>query len=143
MVPALLNASFARFGAMHRNTFLNAPQVLKPSLRIKGTRIYCAGQITGAEGYTEAIGTGLYVASMILAEMRGDIDFMWPEATCLGALTRHLTDPNPDFQPMNFNFGLLPKIETKAKKDKKGLQIQSCLAALEGFRAFPTPIVAQ
>lgn len=137
LVPALKNAAFARFGAMHRNTFLNAPQVLEPSLRIKGTRIYCAGQITGAEGYTEAIGTGMYASSMLLAELRGDTGFVWPEATCLGALTRHLTDPNPDFQPMNFNFGLLPKIETKAKKDKKGLQVQSCLEALETFRAFP------
>jgi methylenetetrahydrofolate--tRNA-(uracil-5-)-methyltransferase len=137
LVPALRHASFARFGAMHRNTFLNAPQVLETSLRIKGTRIYCAGQITGAEGYTEAIGTGMYAASMLLADLRGDTSFLWPEATCLGALTRHLTDPNPDFQPMNFNFGLLPKAETKLKKEKKGMQVQNCLNALESFRAFP------
>ena len=139
LVPALRNAAFARFGAMHRNTFLNSPQVLEPSLRIKGTRIYCAGQITGAEGYTEAIGTGMYAASMILAHARGEPDFTWPEATCLGALTRHLTDPNPDFQPMNFNFGLLPKVETRAKKDKKGAQIENCLKALGDFHPFPHP----
>ncbi len=136
MVPALKNAAFARFGAMHRNTFINSPQVLEPSLRIKGTRIYCAGQITGAEGYTEAIGTGLYVSSMLLAELRGDLEFNWPEESCLGALTRHLTDPNPEFQPMNFNFGLLPKVEIKAKKDKKGMQVQNCLNALDHFHAF-------
>ncbi|HKP97649.1 MAG TPA: methylenetetrahydrofolate--tRNA-(uracil(54)-C(5))-methyltransferase (FADH(2)-oxidizing) TrmFO [Fibrobacteria bacterium] len=137
LVPALRNAAFARFGAMHRNTFLNSPQVLEPSLRIKGTRVFCAGQLTGAEGYTEAIGTGMYAASMILAHLRGDDGFAWPEATCLGALTRHLTDANPDFQPMNFNFGLLPKVETASKKDKKGAQIENCLKALEGFRPFP------
>jgi methylenetetrahydrofolate--tRNA-(uracil-5-)-methyltransferase len=142
LVPALRNASFARFGAMHRNTFLNSPQLLEPSLRIKGTRIYCAGQITGAEGYTEAIGTGLYAASMLLAELRRDNQFSWPETTCLGALTRHLTDPNPDFQPMNFNFGLLPKVETKSKKDKKGLQVEKCLSVLEHFKAFPNMSLA-
>ncbi|MDB5049760.1 MAG: gid protein [Fibrobacteres bacterium] len=137
LVPALRNAAFARFGAMHRNTFLNSPQVLEPSLRIKNTQVFCAGQLTGAEGYTEAIGTGMYTASMILAHLRGEAGFTWPEATCLGALTRHLTDPNPDFQPMNFNFGLLPKVETASKKDKKGAQIENCLKALEGFQPFP------
>ena len=137
LVPALREATFARFGAMHRNTFLNSPAVLEPTLRIKGTRIYCAGQLTGAEGYTEALGTGLYAASTLLAELRGEADFVWPEATCLGALTRHLTHPNPDFQPMNFNFGLLPRQNEAARKDKKTLQIQACLQALEGFRPFP------
>ncbi len=137
LVPALKNAAFARFGAMHRNTFLNSPQVLEPSLRIKNTNIWCAGQLTGAEGYTEAIGTGMYSASTILAHLRGDNAFTWPEASCLGALTRHLTDANPDFQPMNFNFGLLPKVETQSKKDKKGAQIQKCLEALDGFQPFP------
>jgi methylenetetrahydrofolate--tRNA-(uracil-5-)-methyltransferase len=136
LVPALKDAAFARFGAMHRNTFLNAPQVLDPSLRIKGTRVFCAGQLTGAEGYTEAIGTGMYVASQMLAEMRGET-LVWPEPTCLGALTRHLTDPNPDYQPMNFNFGLLPKQDTAHKKDRKGAQIAACQAAWEGFLPFP------
>jgi methylenetetrahydrofolate--tRNA-(uracil-5-)-methyltransferase len=141
MVPALKDAVFARFGAMHRNTFLNAPQVLEPSLRIKGTRVFCAGQLTGAEGYTEAIGTGLYAASQVLADLRGE-SVAWPEATCLGALTRHLTDPNPDYQPMNFNFGLLPKVEARSKKDKKGAQIAACQAAWEGFAPFPAPAAA-
>lgn len=137
LVPALRNATFARFGAMHRNTFLNSPQVLEPSLKIRNTQIFCAGQLTGAEGYTEAVGTGMYAASMVLAHLRGDDAFVWPEASCLGALTRHLTDPNPDFQPMNFNFGLLPKVETSHKKDKKGAQVENCFKALEGFQPFP------
>lgn len=136
LIPALRNAAFARFGAMHRNTFLNSPQVLEPTLRIKGTRIFCAGQLTGAEGYTEAIGTGLYSASMILASLRGEENPVWPERTCLGALTRHLTDPNPDFQPMNFNFGLLPKTEGH-KRDRKAQQIEACLKEWESFRPFP------
>lgn len=133
MVPALKQAAYARFGAMHRNTFLNSPQVLDERLRIKGTKIFCAGQITGAEGYTEALSTGLFAASMILADLRGDAQFQWPEASCIGALTRHLVFPNPDFQPMNFNFGLLPKIEGTGKKNRKEAQIAKCLEALESF----------
>jgi len=123
LVPALKDAAFARFGAMHRNTFLNAPQVLEPSLRIKGTRIFCAGQLTGAEGYTEAIGTGMFAASQMLADLRGE-PLVWPEATCLGALTRH-------------NFGLLPRAETAHKKDRKAVQIAACEAAWEQFTPFP------
>lgn len=136
MVPALKQAAYARLGAMHRNTFLNAPQVLDPSLRVKGSKIWCAGQITGAEGYTEAVGTGLYVASQVLASLRGEEAVDWPETTCLGALARHLTTPNPDFQPMNFNFGLLPKVES-GKKDRKAMQVDACLKTWESFRPFP------
>ena len=97
LVPALKNAAFARFGAMHRNTFLNSPQVLEPSLRIKNTRIFCAGQLTGAEGYTEAIGTGMYASSMILAHLRGDDAFVWPEAILPGR-----ADPPPDRSQSGF-----------------------------------------
>jgi methylenetetrahydrofolate--tRNA-(uracil-5-)-methyltransferase len=137
MVPALKQASFVRYGAMHRNTFLNSPQVLSPALRIPGTRLFCAGQLTGAEGYTEAVGTGLYTASMMLAAMRGDEDFHWPLETCLGSLVQHLTSPNADFQPMNFNFGLLPKIEGVRKNNRKQAQIDQCLSRWTTFNPFP------
>jgi methylenetetrahydrofolate--tRNA-(uracil-5-)-methyltransferase len=137
MVPALREANFVRLGAMHRNTFLHSPTVLTPALRIHGTRIFCAGQITGAEGYTEALGTGLYAASTMAAALRGDDSFTWPSQTCLGALTTHLTSPNADFQPMNFNFGLLPKIDGIGKNQRKQAQIDLCLQAWEGFRPFP------
>lgn len=136
LVPALREAHFVRYGAMHRNTFLHSPSVLNASLRIPGTRIFCAGQITGAEGYTEALGTGLYTASMMIAALRGREDFRWPPTTCLGALVNHLTSPNPDFQPMNFNFGLLPKVEGVSKAGRKQSQIDQCLAVWASFRPF-------
>jgi len=134
LIPGLAKASFVRYGAMHRNTFLHSPSVLDGALRIPGTRVFCAGQLTGAEGYTEAVGTGLYAASMLVAAMRGDSGFRWPENTCLGALVKHLTSPNPDFQPMNFNFGLLPKIPGIGKTGRKEAQIAACLAQWESFR---------
>jgi len=122
---------------MHRNTFLHSPTVLTPALRIKDTRLFCAGQLTGAEGYTEALGTGLYAASMMIAALRGNSDFSWPEGTCLQALTAHLTSPNPEFQPMNFNFGLLPKAENVHKSKRKDAQISRCLEIWDsGFTPF-------
>ncbi len=140
-IPALRNAVYARLGAMHRNTFLDSPIVLDKTLRLKGTRIFCAGQITGAEGYTEALGTGIYAASMLAAHLREDEAFLWPGGSCVAALVDHLVYPNIDFQPMNFNFGLLPKVEAKSKQQKKDLQIARCFEVLEGFTPFPgTPV---
>ena len=132
-IPGLRTAQFARFGAMHRNTFLDAPKVLEPTLRLRGTKVFCAGQITGAEGYTEALATGLYAAAALNAAVKGREDFRWPHGTCLAALTEHLTSPNPDFQPMNFNFGLLPSDPAWHKKQRKEKQIEACVKAWEGF----------
>ncbi|HEX2613492.1 MAG TPA: methylenetetrahydrofolate--tRNA-(uracil(54)-C(5))-methyltransferase (FADH(2)-oxidizing) TrmFO [Fibrobacteria bacterium] len=132
-IPGLRMAEFARLGAMHRNTFLDAPRVLTRGLRLKGTKIFCAGQITGAEGYTEALSTGFYAASCLHAALAGNEAFNWPEGTCVRALTDHLTHPNPEFQPMNFNFGLLPSDPTWHKKKRKELQIEACQKAWEGF----------
>jgi methylenetetrahydrofolate--tRNA-(uracil-5-)-methyltransferase len=135
-VPGLRQAQFARFGAMHRNTFLDAPKVLEPTLRLRGTNIFCAGQITGAEGYTEALSTGLYAASALHAALRGHDGYRWPEGTCVRALVDHLTHPNPDFQPMNFNFGLLPNDLAWHKKQRKERQIEAAQKAWEGFGPF-------
>lgn len=137
-IPGLKNAEFARFGAMHRNTFLDSPQVLEPTLRIKGTRIFCAGQITGAEGYTEALATGLYAASNMNTAIRGGPSPQWPQASCISSLTTHLTSPNPDFQPMNFNFGLLPVQPEWRKKLRKECQIRACQEVWERFAPFST-----
>jgi methylenetetrahydrofolate--tRNA-(uracil-5-)-methyltransferase len=132
-IPGLRQAVFARYGAMHRNTFIDSPKVLEHTFRIRGTNIFCAGQITGAEGYTEAIATGLYAASCLNAALNGGKDFHWPAASCIGALTAHLCGPNPDFQPMNFNFGLLPGNPSWPKKQRKALQIKACQQAWETF----------
>ncbi|MFC1586332.1 methylenetetrahydrofolate--tRNA-(uracil(54)-C(5))-methyltransferase (FADH(2)-oxidizing) TrmFO [Fibrobacterota bacterium] len=134
LVPALSRAVFARYGSMHRNTFINAPEALQAGLRLKGTRLYFAGQITGAEGYTEAIGTGLYSAAVVYAAMKGNPGFNWPRGSCLRALTDHLTSPNPGFQPMNLNFGLFPRPEKIRKREKKAYIMEQCFGALDGFK---------
>jgi methylenetetrahydrofolate--tRNA-(uracil-5-)-methyltransferase len=126
-LPGFGQAEFVRLGAMHRNTFIDSPNLLAPNLRLKGTRVFCAGQITGAEGYTEAIGTGFFAAHHLRAALENEngVDETssdvchFPEASCLASLTRHLTSPNADFQPMNFNFGLLPVPPEKDKRERK------------------------
>jgi methylenetetrahydrofolate--tRNA-(uracil-5-)-methyltransferase len=112
MIPALAKAEFIRLGSMHRNSFVDSPRVLSRDFSLKvAPKVFLAGQITGAEGYTEALTTGHYAARMLHAKMGGS-PLEWPSETALGSLVRFLTTPRPDdapvFQPMNFNFGLLP-----------------------------------
>jgi methylenetetrahydrofolate--tRNA-(uracil-5-)-methyltransferase len=142
LIPALAKADFVRLGSMHRNSFVQSPRVLSHNFSLKASpRTFLAGQITGAEGYTEAVATGHYAARMLDARIRGSA-LEWPAETALGSLTRHLTAERPDdaapFQPMNFNMGLLPdppeaSLEpTKSKKKDKGARKDAQIArALE------------
>lgn len=134
MIPSLKTAEFERLGAMHRNTFIDSPSTLNNYLNLDNTKIYFAGQITGAEGYTEAIGTGLFVALQLDSMIKSGQHLDFPKGSCLEALTRHITTENnpgatinkkaPHFQPMNFNFGLLPRDERLPKKQKKDILAQ-------------------
>jgi methylenetetrahydrofolate--tRNA-(uracil-5-)-methyltransferase len=124
LVPALRNAEFAHLGTMHRNTFIESPKLLDSSLKLADKNIWFAGQITGAEGYTEAIATGWHAAW----SMAG---LPPPQGTCVRALIDAITAPNEDFQPMNFNFGLLPHPGNLRKSEKKiflALQAQKNLS---------------
>lgn len=115
MIPGLENAEFARLGGMHRNTFLNSPKLLDPTLRLKAMpRLRFAGQITGCEGYVESAGVGLMVGRFAAAERLGRAPSPPPVTTALGAILNHVTggaDPET-FQPMNANFGLFPPLAT-------------------------------
>lgn len=113
MIPGLQNAEFVRYGQMHRNTFINAPRLLRPSLQYKDREdLFFAGQIIGVEGYVGNIATGL-LAGLNAARVLSDLDpFVLPETTMLGALCHYITNASPaDFQPMKANFGILPPLE--------------------------------
>ena len=119
MIPGLENASFARLGGIHRNTFLNAPKVLDGQLRLRAERrLRFAGQITGCEGYVESAAIGLIAGRLAAAERLGLPATMPPATTAIGALINHITgghietvDAGPQsFQPMNVNFGLFPPL---------------------------------
>lgn len=134
LVPALKNAEFARMGCMHRNTFIDSPRLLDGSLKLMDNgqwtmdngkaNIWFAGQITGAEGYTEAIATGWYAAWNMANSLLGKKPNPLPHGTCIRALAEAITAPNADFQPMNFNFGLLPRPENLRKNEKKDFLIE-------------------
>lgn len=114
MIPGLENAEFARLGGIHRNTFLNSPRLLDPTLRLKAApRLRFAGQITGVEGYVESAAIGLLAGRLAASECLGTTSAPPPRTTAMGALLRHITldADQRGFQPMNVNFGLFPEVE--------------------------------
>ncbi|HEX2581399.1 MAG TPA: methylenetetrahydrofolate--tRNA-(uracil(54)-C(5))-methyltransferase (FADH(2)-oxidizing) TrmFO [Dongiaceae bacterium] len=138
MIPGLGQAEFARLGGLHRNTFLNSPRVLDPSLRLK-TRPWLrfAGQITGVEGYVESAAMGLLAGMFAAKERHGLNPVPPPPTTALGALLGHVTG-NADaehFQPMNINFGLLPPLEGARGHDRKKPLAHRALCDLDGWLA--------
>lgn len=118
-IPGLENAEFARLGGLHRNTFLNSPQLLDRQLRLRtAPHVRFAGQITGCEGYVESAAVGLLAGLMVSAEIGGRAWTAPPRTTALGALLAHITgDAEAEsYQPMNINFGLFPPVDPGVKK---------------------------
>ena len=116
MIPGLENASFARLGGIHRNTFINSPTLLDNQMRLKSRpSVRFAGQITGVEGYVESAAMGLLAGRMAAAEIKGEDLGPPPADTAMGALITHITGgaEAKTFQPMNVNFGLFPPIDAK------------------------------
>lgn len=124
MIPGLENAEFARLGGIHRNTFINSPKLLNPTLQMKVMpRLRFAGQITGCEGYVESASVGLMTGRFAAAERLGLTVHMPDNTSAMGALLHHITGGgNADtFQPMNINFGLFPEYQL-SDEEKKGLK---------------------
>lgn len=118
LIPALKNAEFLRYGVMHRNTYINAPEAINKYFQLKKyPSVFVAGQLSGVEGYVESIASGLIAALNMDRMICGKAPIELPTESMLGALTAYLEKPNSDFQPMNANFGLLPPL-TEQIKDK-------------------------
>ena len=120
-IPGLEHAEFLRFGSIHRNSYVNAPQALTPHLSAKDdARLLFAGQLTGVEGYTESAATGLLAGINLARLLEGEEPLVPPPTTMLGALYRYLREADPaHFQPMNANFGLVEPLETPVKDKMK------------------------
>lgn len=122
-IPGLENANIVRYGVMHRNTFINSPKVLSPCLQSrKNKNIFFAGQITGTEGYTESIASGLLAGINMTRHLQGKALIELPSTTMLGALTHYITyEGHTSFQPINSNWGIVEPIEMdkKLRKNKK------------------------
>jgi methylenetetrahydrofolate--tRNA-(uracil-5-)-methyltransferase len=120
-IPGLANAEFLRYGSIHRNAYLNSPASLGPGLATReGPPIFFAGQLTGVEGYTESLGTGILAGINLCRHLSGRMLAVPPPTTMLGGLLRYLRDADPKhFQPMNANFGLLDPLKGAVKKAAK------------------------
>ena len=137
MIPALKNAEFLRYGVMHRNTFINAPEALNVNLSLKNAEnVLFAGQITGVEGYVESAGTGLLAAIYAERKINGKPEKLVPETTVIGALMKYVTTPNPSFQPMNANFGIMPPLAERIrdKAERKRKIAERSLSEIERFK---------
>ena len=136
-IPGLKNANFVKYGVMHRNTYINSPKLLDETYRLKNTSIFFAGQITGVEGYVESISSGYVAAQNAIRlyeiyneEENGEYDInginknyenrkiVYSRNTMIGALSSYISDNNDYFQPMNANFGIIPKLDENIR-DKK------------------------
>ncbi len=137
MIPGLEQAEFFRFGVMHRNTFVDAPHVLDSSFGVPGTRVRLAGQITGTEGYTEAIASGLLAALNTFADATGADHVSLPVTGAFGSLVAYATKPaTVHYQPMHVNFGVVPPVEDgkrRSKRDRYAAYAERAIADLEAY----------
>ena len=135
-IPGLENANIVRYGVMHRNTFINSPRILNATLQTrKRPDLFFAGQITGTEGYTESIATGLLAGINMAKFLSGERLLQLPQETMLGALTHYISNPEHEkFQPINSNWGILPPVELP-KKERKNKKLKAELMAERSISA--------
>ena len=136
-IPGLEAAEFLRYGSIHRNSYLNTPACLSPHLALRDApQTLFAGQLTGIEGYTESLGTGLLAGINLARQLHGEPPLLPPPETMLGALLAYLRGADPAaFQPMNANFGLLPPLPAavRDRAQRKALLAERALAAMRDF----------
>jgi methylenetetrahydrofolate--tRNA-(uracil-5-)-methyltransferase len=136
LIPGLARAEFVRLGSLHRNTFINAPKHLLPTLQWRQrATLFFAGQMTGVEGYIESAATGLLAGINAAHMLAGKPPVVPPATTALGALLGYITDPERTrFQPMNVNFGLIPSLAARVRgKMKKEMMARRALADMTAW----------
>ena len=142
MIPGLEKAEFLRYGQIHRNTYINAPALLEPTLALRERpELFFAGQISGVEGYIEAIATGLMAGRNAARLAAGEPPVAWPRETACGSLAAYIAGANPHrYQPANITFDLLPPLDQEARqaagRDKQARRALTCRRALESLDAF-------
>lgn len=136
MIPALKNAEFLRYGVMHRNTYIQSPDVLNRDFSVKNNRrLFFAGQITGVEGYVESAASGLLAAIHLADGVLGRTPHVFDNQTVCGALETHISAPTKDFQPMNANFGILEPmpVRIRDKKERYRALAERALERIKGL----------
>jgi methylenetetrahydrofolate--tRNA-(uracil-5-)-methyltransferase len=132
MLPGMAEAEFLRYGSIHRNSYINSPASLGPGLATEDGTFF-AGQLTGVEGYTESLGTGILAAINLARRLDGLSPVAPPPTTMLGGLVRYLREADPrHFQPMNANFGLLDPLPDRVRKaDRRAALVARATADFE------------
>jgi len=142
MIPGLENAEFLRFGQIHRNTYINAPALVAPTLQLRADpRVFFAGQISGVEGYVEAIATGLMAGMHAAALAAGETPRALPSETALGSLCHYIAGADAEnYQPANIAFDLLPALDEatrhRLRHDKQARHAEVCRRALEALEEY-------
>ncbi len=136
MIPGLENAEFARYGVMHRNTFINSPKVLNKYYQMNdNSDIFFAGQITGVEGYLESASSGMVASINMYRYLNGEDMIDFPSVTALGALAHYISSPHVDFQPMNVIFGIFDELDSNVKKsDRKMAYVNRSISEIEKIK---------
>ena len=138
MIPGLENAEFARYGVMHRNTFLHSPGLLDHNYcTLSRPDTYFAGQMTGVEGYVESAASGLTAGLALAQKLNGRESVEFPTATAIGALSHYISTPNSDFQPMNITFGLIDGLDKRVRNKAQRYELisQRAIAILRDLSA--------
>lgn len=137
LIPGLENAEFVRYGVMHRNTFINSPETMRPTLQFKSNdKLLFAGQMTGVEGYMESASSGLVAGINAVRICQGEAPVVFPAETAHGSLCHYITTaPAKHFQPMNVNFGIMSPIKERIR-DKKQKKLRIAERALEMLDKF-------
>jgi methylenetetrahydrofolate--tRNA-(uracil-5-)-methyltransferase len=136
MIPGLERAEFVRLGSLHRNTFIDSPRLMQPTLQLIGRdRLLLAGQMIGVEGYVESAAAGLLAGINAARLVNSEAPIIPPPVTALGSLVAYITDrARTNFQPMNANYGLMPELAGRARGRQKKLELaRRAIAAIEEF----------
>jgi methylenetetrahydrofolate--tRNA-(uracil-5-)-methyltransferase len=138
MIPGLESAEFVRLGSLHRNTFIDSPRLLRPTLQLRvRDDLFLAGQMIGVEGYVESAAAGLLAAINCELLVRGRSLVVPPPETALGSLVTYITDTSRrEFQPMNANYGLMPDLKSRARGRQKKIEMgRRALGAVDAWIA--------
>lgn len=138
MIPGLENAEFVRYGVMHRNSYMDSPNLLEQTYRSKKQpNLFFAGQMTGVEGYVESAASGLVAGINAVRLFNGETELIFPETTAIGSLPHYITHTDSKhFQPMNVNFGIIKELEGPRIRDKKARYEKIAERALNDLQAF-------
>ena len=137
LIPGLANAEFVKYGRMHKNTYINAPEIINATYQSKKyPNVFFAGQITGVEGYVESSASGIYAAINMYRFLNNEELLVFPKETIMGSMANYISIKTENFQPMNANFGIVPEVTSDKKIKKKERKLYYGQRAIDTMKEF-------